>query len=178
MKNKVLVFTVGLLLVGLTSFAQSLKIGYTNVDYILTQMPEYKQIEASIKEYTQQLEKQLQSKIEEFQQKGREYQESAATMVPEVRQDKEEELQNLQASIQKFQRDADAAVQKKQMELLQPAYDKIQKAITDVATANGYTHVLSDGMGAINILLYAREEDDVTNLVLENMGITPEASSN
>jgi outer membrane protein len=94
-------------------------------------------------------------------------------MLPQVAKDKEEELQNLRTSIDKFQREADQSIQRKQMELLEPVYDKIEKAIRSVATANNYTHIFSDGMGAVSILLYASEDDDVTNLVLKEMGVTP-----
>ena len=98
------------------------------------------------------------------------------TMVPAIYEDKLQEYQNLGASLQKFQREADSSLQNKQMQLLDPVYAKIEKAIQDVAKQNGYTHIFSDGMGAINILLYAREEDDVTDEILTNLGIAPTAS--
>ena len=178
MKNKLLI-TLGLVLLGFTSFAQSNvpKIGYTNVEYVIQQLPEYSQIEKQIEEHAQQLEKQLQAKVQEFQQKGQEYQQSAQTMIPEVRQDKEQELQNLQQSIQKFQREADVSIQRKQSELLEPVYEKVEKAITKVAKDNGFTHVFSDGSGMVNVLLYASEDDDITNLVLKELGVTPSQST-
>ena len=96
-------------------------------------------------------------------------------MIPEVRADKQQELQNLQQSIEKFRADAQASLQRKQNELIQPAFDKIQKAIEEVAKANGYTHVLNPSQPAVGltILLYAREEDDISNLVLKQLGIEP-----
>jgi outer membrane protein len=66
-------------------------------------------------------------------------------------------------------------LQKKQVQLLQPAYDKIQTAINDVAKENGYTHVLSSDAGAFAILLYATEDSNITNLVLNKLGIEPPA---
>ena len=47
------------------SYAQTnLKIGYTNVDYVLNLLPEAKEIEAELTAYGKQLESQLQSKPE------------------------------------------------------------------------------------------------------------------
>lgn len=155
----------------------SIKIGYTNAEYILSNMPEAKQIETELKSYEQQLMNQLQAKSSDFDKKVQEYQQTAENMIPEVRADKERELQTLQASIQKFQQDAQTSLQKKQGELLQPAFDKIQVAIDEVAKSNGYSHVFNSGQPEVglNILLYAREEDNISDLVFKQLGIEPPA---
>jgi outer membrane protein len=158
--------------------AQSpVKIGYTNAEYILSNMPEAKQIEADLKVHEQQLSTQLDTKSKEFDSKVQEYQRTAENMIPEVRADKELELRNLQQSIQKFQQEAQNSLQRKQAELLQPVFDKIQKAIDEVAKANGYTHIFNSGQPdvGLNIILYAREEDNISNLVLKQLGIEPPA---
>lgn len=179
MKTKLV---VALLVVFLSGFAakaqQPLKIGYTNVDYILSQLPEAKQIESEYKAYEAQLQKQLQSKIQEFQQKVEKFQKEAATMAEAVRNDKQEELQNMQASIEKFQRDAEQSLQKKQLDLFQPAYDKIQKTIDVVSKEEGFTHVFSSDAAGMPVLLYASEENNISDLVLKKMGVTPKADPN
>jgi outer membrane protein len=177
---KKIVLAMGVLfMIGLISaHAQSnIKIGYTNPDYILSLLPEAKQIEADLTAYSKQLESQLQSKMEEFQTKLSDYQQKVTSgqMIPEIQRDKEAELNGLRESIEKFQRDADASLQKKQVQLLQPAYDKIQTAINDVAEENGYTHVFSSDAGAFAILLYAKEDSNITDLVLRKLGIEPPA---
>jgi outer membrane protein len=152
-----------------------LKIGYTNAEYILSNMPEAKQIESDLKVHEQQLSSQLEAKSKDFQAKYQEYQQNAQNMIPEVRADKEQELQNLQNSIQKFQQDAQMSLQRKSGELLEPVFEKIQNAIDAVAKANGYTHVFNSGQpeAGLNILLYARDEDNISDLVLKQLGITP-----
>lgn len=153
--------------------APALKIGYTNIDYILSMLPESKQIEADYTAYEKQLSNQLQAKIADFQAKGAEYQKNYETMIPEVRADKEGYLRDLQTSIEKFQRDADASMQKKRNDLLSPAYEKIQTAIDKVAAENGYTHVFSSDIGGMPVLLYVRdvENDDISVIVLKSMGV-------
>ncbi len=174
------IFILFLLAAAFSAKAQdrALKIGYTNAEFILSNMPEAKQIEADLKAYEQQLAAQLESKSKDFQAKVQEFQQNAENMIPEVRADKQQELQNLQQSIEKFRMDAQAALQKKQTELLQPAYDKIQKAIDAVAKANGYDFILNSGhpeMG-LNIILFAKDEDNVSNLVFKELGIEPPAT--
>ena len=153
-----------------------LKIGYTSVEYVLSQMPESKQIESQLKTYSAQLEAQMKTKYEEYQAKGEAYQKGAATMTDVVRADKEKELQGLQQSIQEFQRSADQSLQQKQQGLLKPALDKLQKAIDDVSTENGYTYVLNSD-GATPTLLHGPKDGDISDLVLKKMGITATAAA-
>jgi outer membrane protein len=83
------------ILISNISFSQDLKIGYTNVEYILSFLPETKQVQAEVQAYGTQLQNQLQSKITDFQTKADAFQKSAATMTDIIRADKQEELQNL-----------------------------------------------------------------------------------
>jgi outer membrane protein len=174
------IFILAFIVAAISAEAQELpiKIGYTNAGFILGNMPESKQIESQLKEHEAQLTKQLEAKSKDFQAKVAEYQKNMENMIPEVRADKEQELTALQQSIQKFQQDAQASLARKESELLQPVFDKIQKAIDEVAKANNYTHILNSGQpeAGLNILLYAREEDNVSDLVLKQLGITPPPS--
>jgi len=164
-----------LFFLSVSAFCQSstLKIGYANVEYILSLLPEAKAIESEFKTYEAQLGNQLQSKIGEFQRKAEEFQREGANMTELVRADRQTELQNMQASIEKFQQEAQASLQNKQLELFQPAYKKITDAIEVVAKENEFTHVFSDNTSGLQILLYASAEDDVSNLVLEKLGVDP-----
>jgi outer membrane protein len=154
---------------------KSLKIGYTNVDYLLSQMPESKQIESELKTYKTQLDNQLQAKVKDFQEKYQAYEKGAATMTDVIRMDKEKQLQNLQEEIEEFQKNAQSSLQKKEVTLLQPALDKIQKNIDIVAKESGYTYVFNTdgGLGTTPILLHGPEEDNISDLILKKMGITP-----
>ena len=171
------IFILAFLVTAVAAKAQDagLKIGYTSAEYILSNMPVAKQIEADLKDYEQQLTAQLESKSKDLEAKNQEYQRTAENMIPEVRADKERELQSLYQSIQKFQQDAQVSLQRKQNELLQPALDEIQKAIEEVAKANGYTHIFNPGQPEVGltILLYARDEDNISDLVLKQLGIEP-----
>lgn len=174
--KKILMLAAALTLVASTATVAQ-KIGYTNVDYVLSQMPESKQIEADLKAYSGQLEAQLKSKTTEFQTKLEAYQKGGAQMLPAVKEDKEKELQGLQSSIQDFQKSADQSLQQKQQQLLKPALDKLQKTIDDVAKENGYTYVFNSdaGYGTTPVLLHAPEDANISDLVLKKMGVTPKA---
>lgn len=175
MKAKFLI-VVALVAVVFTASAQdNLKIGYTNADYILSLLPEAKQIDAELKAYEKQLQNQIQAKYQDLQNKVAEYEQNVATYDELIRADKEQEIQGLQQSIQKFSQDAEASMSKKRNQLLQPAYEKIGNAIEQIAVENNYTHIFSAGTPGFDVLLYAREQDDVSDLILKKLGITPPA---
>ena len=79
----------------------------------------------------------------------------------------------MQQSLQEFQASAEQSMMKKRNDLLEPAIEKIGNAIKAVAEENAYTHIFSAGSPGFDVLLYAREEDDVTDLVLKKLGVTP-----
>lgn len=175
MKSKILLCTA-LTLVGLGAMAQ-LKIGYTNVEYVLSLMPEAKQIESELAGFDKQLSAQLDAKYQDYQAKVADYQQNAESYTEVVRADKESEIVNLQSSIQEFEQTAQSSMLNKRNQLLQPAFEKIGTAIEDISKENGYTHVFNMTASGASILLYAREEDNVTNLVLKKLGIDPPADN-
>lgn len=179
-KTFILAFFVATLFSSLQVSAQAPKIGYTNLDYILAQLPEAKQIESQLKEYEKQLQGQLQSKYAEYEQKLDTYRRAQATMAEIVKQDKEQELLNLQNSIREFEEKAQGEMQKKQVDLLEPVLEKIQKSIDKVAAANAYTYIFSThtDYGGSAVILYAKnKEDNISDLVLKDLGVTPAAQA-
>lgn len=153
----------------------SVKIGWTNVDFILQSLPDFKDIQTKLSTEMAQYEKLYNEKLTEAQKLMEDYQKNAATMSEVIRKDKEKVLQNKQQELQELQQNSESALQTKRQELLMPVMDKIQNAINDVAKENGYTYVLNSdaGMGTTMVLLVAPENDNITNLVLKKLGITP-----
>lgn len=168
-----------LILIGCVGFAAQAqtpdqKMGYADWDYIFSQLPEYKQIEAELKTHGDQLQNQLQAKYKDYETKLKTYQSGAATMVDAVRRDKEIELTQLQENIQKFQQDAQTSLQTKQDQLMGPVFTKVGKAIEDVAKEQGYAFIINPQLiGGGDILLYSDNKYDISDAVLKKLGITP-----
>lgn len=175
MKSKIILSAIALFCLGFVAQAQEIKIGYTNVEYIMSLMPEMEQIDADIKDYSNQLGQQLQTKSQDFQRQVQSYQQAAETMTEDARTTKEKELTALQQEIQKFEGDAQTSYQRKLQELLEPVQTKVFNAINAVAAENNYTHVFSDTAGQAPILLYTKDDDNFTDLVIKKLGLTPPA---
>jgi outer membrane protein len=172
MKKLVLFVMFGF--IAFASNAQApVKIGYADPDYILGQLPEAKQIDTELKSLQSQLKTQIDGKVAEFQKKLKDYQENLNTMLVPVRENTERELQQLQQNLEKLQQDAQTTIQTKQQQLMQPVYQKIAKGIEQAAKENGYTLVLSSQVGGLDVVLYADETIDISDLVLKKLGVTP-----
>lgn len=174
---KKLVFVFAFALITAVSMAQTapLKIGYADVEYIFSQMPEAKQVETALQTLQAQLKKQYDSKLTEFQTKLKTYQDNVNNpSIPDaVKQNSARELEQLQANLQKLQEDSQNDLQKKNNELLGPIQEKVGKAIEDVSKENGFHLVLNNQINGLDVILFGDEKLDVSDLVLKKMGVTP-----
>jgi len=149
------------------------KVGYADVDYIFSQLPEAKQIDSDLKSLQTQLKNQIDGKVQEFQKKLADYQANLNTMIDAVRANTERELQQMQQNIEKLQQDAQTNIQAKQTQLMDPVYKKVGKGIEDVAKENGFTFILNQQIGGLDVILYGDEKMDISDLVLKKLGVTP-----
>ena len=174
MKKLVFVFAFALITgVSMAQAPATLKIGYADVEYIFSQMPEVKTIDTELQTLRAQLKKQYDAKMAEFKKKLDDYNQNAETVPVAVKQNSERELQQLQQNIQKFEEDSQAELQKRSTTLLTPVYEKIGKAIESVARENEYSLILTNQVGQQDVILYGDEKLDVSDLVLKKIGITP-----
>lgn len=175
-KSLFLIFTAVLVTYKLQAQIIPQKIGIVDVEYIINKHPETKKIEADIQAYEDQLRKQLESKYSDYQLKLEEYKKGASVLPASVKADKEKELISMQQSMQEFEKTAQEDLQSKSITMLDPLLNKIQLSIDKVAAANGYTYIISThtDSGGSAIILYARNktENDISNLVLKDMGVT------
>ncbi|PKV62548.1 OmpH family outer membrane protein [Pontibacter ramchanderi] len=170
--NKIKFLVVAFFFISFASFAQTneqaTKIGYANVEEILSKMPERASMQKELEVYGQKLQEQFATKENEYNTKLQAYQKGASTMDKVVREDKERELVNLEQSIQKFQYDAQMSIREKEQSLIQPVLVKIENAIKEVAKENGYLYILSE-----QAILEGPESGSINNLVFKKLGVDP-----
>jgi outer membrane protein len=154
------------------------KIGFADVDYIFSQMPDSKRIDTELQSTQNQLKAQIDGKAQEFQKKLADYQQNAGTMLDAVRANTERELQQLQQNLEKLQQDAQTTIQNKQTQLMSPVQERVGKAIEEVAKENGFTLVLSSQLGGLDVVLYGDDQSNVSDLVLKKLGVTPKPAAN
>ncbi len=176
MKSKLFITAIALM-ISLGASAQNFKLGYTNIEFILQNLPDSKEIQSKLAVDKGQYEKLYQEKVADAQKLYEDYQKNGPTMSAVIKADKEKTLQNKQNELQELQQNSEAALQKKQQELIEPVMAKIQTAIDAVAKENGYTFVLNSdaGYGTTPVILVAPESDNITELVFKKMGVASPA---
>lgn len=168
MKKIGLIFSIIFLTVS-ASFAQ-LKIGYVDSETIKKQLPEaqdtQKKLDAIIKEWQEEL-----SRMEhDWQTKYDDYDKRKLILSEQKRIEIEKELVQLEDQISKYRQDkfgVRGELFQKQEELMKPILNRIFNVIQDVAKENDYDFIF-DRSGDI-MFLYAKEEYDITKLVLEKL---------
>ena len=180
MKLKTLI--CGLLLIaGLmaNSFAQD-RIGYLNMELVLSYMPEAKTMAQSLQTYEQQLAKQLKIKQDYGQSKVNDYLQRRESGASESElKALEEEIRKLEQEIQKFAAEAEQKLMAKRQELLAPIMEKMKKAIDEIAERDGYDYILNSVDGSsVSVVLHGPETKDLTKSVLTELGIDIEVSEN
>jgi len=140
-------------------------------------MPEMRAVESELKATEAQLAKKIDTKTAELQRKYEEYVKTVDTMLPPVKASTEREMEILSRSLEQLKLDAQAAYEKKFQDLMTPIYSKLGDAIEAVGKENGYTFILSAAIAGQDVLLFAHEDTDVSDLILQKLGIVSTASS-
>jgi outer membrane protein len=155
-----------------TVFGQSVtasKVGYADIGYIVSRLPEFKNLQDQYAEAEKNYKDQLQQKADLFQKQYREYIANAATMADTVRAGTEQQLQEEQTAIQSFQTEAQQSLANYQKLLLAPLYLAVNSTIQKVAQENGYSVVLNARPGSNSLTLFHEAQFDISDLVVKRL---------
>lgn len=153
------------------------RIGYANLEYITSRLPDMKAIETDMKSTQTQLRNQIQARSQEVQKQYQDFTENAAGLPDTVRARRQEQIEQAMADLERMQQDAQVTLQNKQKLLMAPLYLKINRAIEEVARENGYELILTEKMGGFSFLLFSDKRLDVSDLVLRKLGVNTAAGN-
>lgn len=147
------------------------KYACVDTDYILGNVPEYKQAQKELEEVSLQWQKEVEVKFQAVDKLYKAFQAEAVLLPSDLKAQKENEIiaaekeaKNLQK--QRFGSEGDLA--KKRSELIKPIQDKIYNAIEKVAQEKNYSVVFDKAGGAT--VLYVDSKTDISDLVLAELG--------
>jgi outer membrane protein len=168
MKTRILSLTIFLLLSSI-SYSQ-LKIGYVDSDALLNQMLDAKDARQQLDQLIQEWQSELNQMDREWKTKYDDYEKRKLIMSDQSRAEMESDLIKLEQKITEFREKkfgTNGELFQKQDELMKPVQNKLFTAIKEVAEDENLDFVL-DRSGDI-LILYAKEQYDITNLVLEKL---------
>ena len=143
--------------------SQNMKFGHINSDELIRALPEFDTANANLEKFRQELVNALELMSVELNNKSDTFTKESKNLTDIVRQTKEQELIDMNRRITEFQANAQEQLQNKQVELFQPIYTKVDKAIKDVGKENGFLYVFDIAKGS---LLYFDETKSTNVLAL------------
>lgn len=130
------------------SFAQA-KIAYINMQQLVTGMPEAKRAYDTLQVYQQELAKDGQALIGEFQQMAAKFEVDAPTLKPDIKDLRVKQLETAKANIEEYRERMEQKLTAREQELTAPILAKAKKAVSDLATEKGYVCVLDSSKDII-----------------------------
>ncbi len=165
MKKITAIIVLAACLISGTVQAQS-KNGYIRVDEMVSLMPELKKIDTLLSVFQQDsLPRTYNYLLTQYQRYDSIVNDTARSPLV-VRQDASKQRTGFLEELQNWQTSAQSLYEAKQSALLQPVYDKVLKAIDDVAKEKGYTYVF-----ARESLLVAPPADNLLPMVAEKLKV-------
>ena len=144
------------------------KYGYLNKEELYKSIPEYDSATVQVDKLRNEYEKMLASMQGEYSSKTTSLNNESATISDYLRQTRQDELKNLSVRIQLFSVRANAQLEDKKNQLLQPIITRVDNAIKAVATEQGFIFVIDSGQ-----MLFTDEKKctNILPLVKANLGV-------
>ncbi|MFN4910892.1 MAG: OmpH family outer membrane protein [Flavobacteriales bacterium] len=154
------------------SFVKGQTYAFIDSDYIMENVPEYKEAKEKLDKMADAWTKELEERFAVIKTQKDNYNKEEILLPQEEKTKRKEEIEKLEKETielqtQRFGLNGDYFI--KRQELIKPIQDRIYTAMKKVAKSDGYTFVF-DKANQSN-LIYADKEADISNLVLEEMGI-------
>ena len=156
----------------LSSAFAVIKIGYVDSNEIMSNFEEVRQVQVDLEKEQRRLEGDFNNLVSRLDSLKQDYERQRLLMSETRRNEKENEITNMEKSIQKFQLDKfgpEGEIYRKQNLLLKPVLEKIDKAIQNVGSEQGYDFILDAMSGA---LLYALDSHNLTEDVMDELSKT------
>jgi len=159
--------------VSLTTFAQQTKYGYIDSEYILGNIPEYKEAQKELDRLAANWQKEIEKKFASIDSMYKKYQVESITLPDNLKQKREETIIKAEQDakdLQKKRFGKDGDLFKKREELVKPIQDRVFNAIEALAKDRGYAFVF-DVAGSMTIV-YADPKFDLNDMVMQRLGIS------
>ena len=160
-----------------SAFAQQ-RIGYVDSEFILNKTPEYATVQQQLDRMAQEWQNELEERRDEVDALFREYQARELLYTSEERQRKREEIMRAEEEVERLRMQyfgPEGDLFEQQERLMRPIQERVLAAIEEVAEREGYDYVFDKGGDFL--FMFAKEQYDLSDDVLEELGIDLESSA-
>jgi len=157
-----------------TSIAYSQTFGYVDTEYILSNIPDYKDAQAELDKLSIEWQKQLERKYAEIDKMYKNYQAEQILLTEDMKTKREEEIIKKEKEAKEYQKQkfgVDGELFQKRKELVKPVQDKVYSAISEIANYKKLG-VVFDKSSALT-MLYTNPKYNISDDVLKKLGFKP-----
>ena len=164
MKQTILI--LGALLFSTVAFAEG-KVGYVDMQKAITQTKGGKAAFKKLKSFQATKQKQLDEKKKEMEKEKSELEKKFAVFSDEKKIQVQQEFQKKAIAAEKYFRESQMELAKKEKDLLEPVVKGLREAIAKYGNKEGYSMILEKTGSSV---LFAKEETDLTAKVVKAYG--------
>ena len=172
MKTKKLLFiTLTLLCFSFVANAQrGVRIGYIDIEYILEDVPEYKEASTQLNGKVQRWKKDLEKKNDQIELLKINLSTERVLLTTELIEEREEDIKVLEDEMIKYQQDrfgpnGDLFLQRQQ--LVQPIQDQVFNIVQEIAENKKYDFIFD--RSADIVMLFSADRHDISDIVLRSI---------
>jgi outer membrane protein len=147
------------------------KYAYVDTDYIMENIPEYKDAQDELDALSVEYQKEIEAKYADIDKMYRDFQAESVLLPDDIKKKKEEEIVGKEKEVKELQKKRfgkDGDLFQKREELVKPIQEKIYNAIADIATDENFAFVF-DKAGSLTIL-FVNPKFDISDDVLDKVG--------
>lgn len=161
---------IALLIAGSVTTSTAQKYAFIDVEYILSQMPEYKEAQDELNKLAENYQKEIEAKYADIAKKENALKQEEILLPPETRKQRQAEIDQLRQEAQLFQQQkfgVNGDLFAKRKELIEPIQNKIYKEVKNMSDEKGYDFVLDKG--ANSNILFVDPKYDKSDYILKQM---------
>jgi outer membrane protein len=147
----------------------SLKIGHVNFTELIGAMPENDSAQVKLQKETEELNKVLEDLQATYNNLVDKYSRESATYSDAVKKTRGAEIIDQQKRINDFRTNANNQIERRNQELFNPIYNKINDAIAKIAKSKDLTYVLDLSKGSV--VYVSKNSLDLNPLIINELGI-------
>ncbi len=168
--NRILLLAFSLFTIAIGSQAQRYAI--VDTKYILEKMPDYKQAQQKLDQFSDQWQKEIDSKQSSLDRMYKDFEAEQVMLSEELKKKREDELFLREKEVRELQRKRfgfEGDLFKRRQELVKPVQDKVYNAIQKIAVARLYDFILDKSEGIT--VIFADPKLDKSEDVLKELGV-------
>jgi len=167
--KKIIIVCVIALMGTLNAYAQ--KYALINMDYILSQIPQYEMANEQLEQLSKRYEMEVEAMGLEAEQLMKQYQADVVYLTPEQQMARQEEILEKEKTINDYRAKyfgPEGELEQKRLSLVGRLNDEIYEAVKEIAEKNNFSMVLD--RSSIDGLIFGSPKIDISKEVLQKLG--------